>query len=190
MELGAGSGALAVDLLQALADREALPARYLILERSADLRERQRKRIAAVVPRGCRACRVAGAAAPNSPSTAPSSAMKWSTRWPARASWSTRRWTARNRTSMCGTAVSHHRIAPRPARRMRAFAHLQTELEQPLPPGYTSELIPELTAWFAAVSAPLRRGLVLLADYGYGRPSTIARTHHRHADLPLPPPRP
>ena len=33
-----------------LAARDALPARYLILERSADLRERQRDRIAAVVP--------------------------------------------------------------------------------------------------------------------------------------------
>jgi SAM-dependent MidA family methyltransferase len=50
MELGAGSGALAVDLLGALARREALPARYLILERSADLRQRQRKRIAAALP--------------------------------------------------------------------------------------------------------------------------------------------
>ncbi len=42
LELGAGSGRLAVDLWQELARRERLPARYAILEVSADLRERQR----------------------------------------------------------------------------------------------------------------------------------------------------
>jgi len=47
LELGAGSGALAADLLDALARRDALPARYRILEISADLRERQRATIAA-----------------------------------------------------------------------------------------------------------------------------------------------
>jgi len=47
LELGAGSGALAADLLDALARRDALPTRYRILEISADLRERQRATIAA-----------------------------------------------------------------------------------------------------------------------------------------------
>jgi SAM-dependent MidA family methyltransferase len=42
VELGAGSGALAADLLNALAARDALPTRYAILEVSPDLRERQR----------------------------------------------------------------------------------------------------------------------------------------------------
>lgn len=42
LELGAGSGRLAVDLLQELARRERLPARYAILDVSADLRDRQR----------------------------------------------------------------------------------------------------------------------------------------------------
>jgi len=41
LELGAGSGRLASDLLAALDARGALPARYAILETSADLRERQ-----------------------------------------------------------------------------------------------------------------------------------------------------
>jgi SAM-dependent MidA family methyltransferase len=50
MEVGAGSGALARDVLQTLATLGRLPERYLILELSADLRERQRHRIAAVVP--------------------------------------------------------------------------------------------------------------------------------------------
>ena len=42
LELGAGSGALAADLLNALAKRDALPSRYTILDVSPDLCERQR----------------------------------------------------------------------------------------------------------------------------------------------------
>jgi SAM-dependent MidA family methyltransferase len=42
VELGAGTGRLAADVLNALAARDALPARYRILEPSPDLRERQR----------------------------------------------------------------------------------------------------------------------------------------------------
>jgi SAM-dependent MidA family methyltransferase len=46
VELGGGSGRLAADLLNALADRAALPSRYAILEPSPDLRLRQRATIA------------------------------------------------------------------------------------------------------------------------------------------------
>jgi len=42
VELGAGSGRLAADLLNALAARDALPSRYAILEPSAELAARQR----------------------------------------------------------------------------------------------------------------------------------------------------
>jgi SAM-dependent MidA family methyltransferase len=50
VELGAGSGALAADLLNALARTDALPSRYLILEVSPELRERQRAAIAQRAP--------------------------------------------------------------------------------------------------------------------------------------------
>jgi SAM-dependent MidA family methyltransferase len=50
LELGAGSGRLAADLLHALEALGALPERYAILEVSADLKARQRERIAAVAP--------------------------------------------------------------------------------------------------------------------------------------------
>ncbi|OYZ57565.1 MAG: hypothetical protein B7Y21_07055 [Hydrogenophilales bacterium 16-61-112] len=46
LELGAGSGKLAVDMLGELERLDALPARYGILEVSADLRVRQQERIA------------------------------------------------------------------------------------------------------------------------------------------------
>jgi SAM-dependent MidA family methyltransferase len=50
LEVGAGSGALASQILHALEALGALPRRYLILEVSADLRERQRSRIEREVP--------------------------------------------------------------------------------------------------------------------------------------------
>src|SRR6266436_647788 len=46
LEIGAGSGRLAADILLRLETLGALPDRYCILEISADLRERQRRRLA------------------------------------------------------------------------------------------------------------------------------------------------
>ena len=50
LEFGAGSGKLAVDVLEALSNLDALPDRYRILEVSPDLQERQRKRMEAELP--------------------------------------------------------------------------------------------------------------------------------------------
>ncbi|HSY95675.1 MAG TPA: SAM-dependent methyltransferase, partial [Steroidobacteraceae bacterium] len=50
LEIGAGSGRLAVDILRRLEQLGLLPACYWILDISADLRERQRRYIAQHVP--------------------------------------------------------------------------------------------------------------------------------------------
>jgi SAM-dependent MidA family methyltransferase len=50
LEVGAGSGRLAVDILARLESLAQLPARYLILEVSADLKERQRTLLHAALP--------------------------------------------------------------------------------------------------------------------------------------------
>jgi SAM-dependent MidA family methyltransferase len=50
LELGAGSGKFAADLLAGLGETGVLPERYRILEVSAELRERQRKLLAERVP--------------------------------------------------------------------------------------------------------------------------------------------
>jgi len=50
LEVGAGTGALAATLLEELERSDALPRSYLILELSADLRERSRDTLAARVP--------------------------------------------------------------------------------------------------------------------------------------------
>ena len=51
LEFGAGSGILAAQLLERLAEFDALPARYQILEVSAELRARQRETLRRQVPR-------------------------------------------------------------------------------------------------------------------------------------------
>jgi SAM-dependent MidA family methyltransferase len=53
LELGPGSGRMAADLLMALAELGRLPDRYLMLEVSADLRERQERTLVAL-PRALR----------------------------------------------------------------------------------------------------------------------------------------
>ena len=50
IEVGAGSGALAADLLLALEQQDALPNRYAILELSGELRERQQATLATHAP--------------------------------------------------------------------------------------------------------------------------------------------
>lgn len=50
LEVGAGTGKLAADLLLALEAQDALPARYEILELSGELRARQRQTLEAAVP--------------------------------------------------------------------------------------------------------------------------------------------
>ena len=50
VELGGGSGRLAADLLLALAERDALPSRYAILELSPDLASRQRETLERLAP--------------------------------------------------------------------------------------------------------------------------------------------
>jgi SAM-dependent MidA family methyltransferase len=50
IELGPGTGRLAVDVLRALAASDALPERYCLLEVSPDLRERQREHLRDRVP--------------------------------------------------------------------------------------------------------------------------------------------
>ncbi len=50
LEVGAGQGTMAADMLLFLQQQHQLPAQYLILELSADLQQRQRDTIAAKVP--------------------------------------------------------------------------------------------------------------------------------------------
>lgn len=50
LEIGAGTGALAASMLRRLSERNCLPEKYLILEISADLQERQQVRLRDEIP--------------------------------------------------------------------------------------------------------------------------------------------
>ncbi len=50
LEVGAGSGIMAIDIMQELERQDSLPEQYLILELSADLRDRQQKAIEDKIP--------------------------------------------------------------------------------------------------------------------------------------------
>lgn len=169
LELGGGSGAFAEVMLKRLLELDALPARYAILEPSADLRERQRERLAQrLIP--------------------PVFALvEWLDGPPGEA-WNgvlfanevidalpTPRFTLRD-----GEVFEEHVAldeadrfvrTDRPADALLAAAvrHVERYLEKPFPDGYRSELLPQLPYWIQAVMGGLRSGAMLFVDYGYPR---------------------
>jgi SAM-dependent MidA family methyltransferase len=169
LELGGGSGAFAEDALRAFGASGTLPRRYLILEPSADLRERQRERLAAALPASLNA-RVA-----------------WLDR-PPEAEWRgvlfanevvdalpTTRFTLR-----AGEVYEEHVTLDGEGRLMRtdrpadalvagAVRHLERDLEQSFADGYRSEVLPQLPYWIQAVAGTLAAGVMLFVDYGYVR---------------------
>ncbi len=69
-----------------------------------------------------------------------------------------------------------------------AVARIEADIGWRLPEGYTSEYVPHLAEWLAALAEPLAAGALLLIDYGYPRreyyhPERAAGTllcHYRH----------
>jgi len=197
LELGAGSGALAATLLVSLARLEALPQRYYILEVSADLRERQRARIAAL-PDALRARVQWLEALPVRPVRGVLLANEVADALPFQCFA-----VATGESTGCGTdghgylergvaagAGGELRWQLRPANAglSRELQRLSASLAQPFAPGFQSELCVRLNPWIAALSAALESGMILLFDYGLGRgelfhpqrDSGTLRCHYRH----------
>ena len=171
LEVGAGSGRLAADLLRELAHNEpegrGLPDRYLILETSADLRRVQRERIAESAPAWL-------------------DRVSWLDEPPA-AGWSGVLIANEvidalpvERFRATGTAVEQLCVAeqdsgfgwagrPAPADLDSAVRRLETDLGRTFPAGYRSEIHLQLPAWLALLTREMRRGLALFIDYGYPR---------------------
>ncbi len=182
LELGAGSGVMAFDVLLALERRGTLPEAYFILEVGADLRERQRERVASLSPELARRVRWLDAL-PQDALQGVVIANEVLDALPVK------RLRMRN-GAVLELAVGcddrgfhwHERqpVEPLPA----ALAALAGSC----PEGYASEYCPSLGPWVAAVAATLARGLVLLIDYGYPRreyyhPQRMGgtlRCHYRH----------
>jgi SAM-dependent MidA family methyltransferase len=188
VEVGAGSGAFAVQLLQELQRLGALPRSYRILELGSELRERQRARLGQL-PREL-ARRVEFLHAPP--------ATDWEGVLVANEvldALPVQRFALRD-GGVLGMGVTSEddsgrtlrwqtgpATAPLAAEVRRVFA----DLPWPDAP-YVSELCPRVGAWLAALTDKLRQGVALFADYGlprheYYHPSRSAgtlRCHYRH----------
>lgn len=166
LEPGAGTGALAAELLAALGAADRLPARYRIVELSAELQERQRATLAARVPHLLERC-VWHREWPE-PFDGVVIANEVLDAFPVEGFRVTAGATEQRRTRIDGDALADA-WAPAPDDLARGVAHLEADLGARLPSGYTSEFRPQLGGWFAGLAAALRRGAVLLIDYGYVR---------------------
>jgi SAM-dependent MidA family methyltransferase len=185
LELGAGSGRLAADLLARLAELDALPHSYQILEVSADLRERQRACIADAVPELL-------------------ARVVWLDQLPASHSGiivanevldalPVERFVRRaEQVAQVAVAVDGEKflLVERPATPalQAAIAEIESELGHALPPDYASEVCLAAPAWIADIAAILRAGMILFFDYGVSRRDYYAddrsggwlRCHFRH----------
>ena len=151
-EFGAGSGALASQLLASLGQRCAA---YHVVDLSGSLRQRQRERLAREVP---------GLAA----------RVHWHDRWPEAIEgvvvgnevldampvqllhWDGREWLER------GVRVTP--LGPRWADRPTA---LRPPVEAAWPPGTVTEIHPQAEAFVRALAERLRRGAAFFLDYGF-----------------------
>jgi SAM-dependent MidA family methyltransferase len=160
LEVGPGSGALAVELLGALSRLGCLPRRYRCLETSPDLRARQQARLAAALP-GLEVTLEWLDAPPPPPFTGMILANEVLDALPV----DRFRITAGNVESL-GVSVLDGRLAwvARPAEAPLREALAAWEIDWP--PSYTSEWCPTLAPWLAAIGAGLEAGAMLLIDYG------------------------
>lgn len=186
LELGAGSGALALTLLRELEHLECLPERYLIHEISIELRQCQRALISSHAPHllprviwldDLQQLPFTGVILANEVLDALPVQCFRIGRDQLRercVSWQDGRfvWCERAADASLSAAV----------------AALQADLIMPLPRAYCSEINTGLPEWIAALGARLSRGVVLFFDYGYPRreyylPERSSGTllcHYRH----------
>ncbi len=189
LELGAGSGRMAADVLAELERLDCLPDHYYILEPSPELRQRQRATLAAAVPHllgsvrwldGLDGLALHGVVLANEVADAlPVQRFRH----------------GEDGLFELGVAWRDGALvaAERPAGEALAarVAALRADLADPWPTPYVSELSPRLAPWLAALAAALAEGVLLFIDYGYPRreyyhPQRASGTllcHYRHRAL-------
>jgi SAM-dependent MidA family methyltransferase len=184
MEVGAGSGRLAVDLLRGLAGLDALPERYEILELSGTLRARQQETLAREVPQWLARVHwldelpehISGCVVGNEVLDAmPTHQVRWSAAGVFEG----------GVALDAGVLVAAERPAP------PALCAAATEITG-LPDADAGELSAEISlavrAWIGELARRLKRGGLLLIDYGMsrrelyqpGRGGGSIRCHYRH----------
>jgi len=188
LELGAGSGALAVAMLQKLAELDALPESYQILEVSPDLIERQRQKVMAEIPQFASLVEWIDALPENFKGVVIANEVLDAL--------PVERFvrTADDVLQVCvactedpdGSFIYQTRSAGDVLR--RRVLELEESLGGHLAEGYVSEVSLALPSWIDALLRSLDEGLVLLFDYGVTRREYYAvdrdqgwlRCHFRH----------
>ena len=169
MELGGGSGAFAETCLAKLLANDALPARYAILEPSADLRERQKQRLQERLP------------------PLVFELVEWLD-GPIQESWNgvlfanevidalpTPRFALRDGevfeeyVALDGEGRFVRQDQPADPMLAAAVRNIERRLPEPIADGYRSEALAQLPYWLQAVVGGMADGAVLLVDYGYAR---------------------
>lgn len=169
MEVGGGSGAFAEACLEKLHADGVLPARYAILEPSADLRQRQRERLQARLPAELFA-RVEWL---DGPISEPWDGVLFANE--VIDALPTPRFAIRAGEVLeeCVSLDGEGRFvrAEQPADPMLAAAvrRVESQLPAPFADGYRSEVLAQLPYWLQAVAGGLRNGALLFIDYGYSR---------------------
>lgn len=163
LELGAGHGTLAVQILDALDALGLHEIPYRILETSGTLRQRQQAEIEA---RGRRVEWLDRL--PETPFDGLIVANEVADALPFE------RFVKRETEALpLGVRLAGDRFewaeGPRQAALAEAVAALEARIGEPLPQGYRSEIRLVLPAWIESLAACLGRGAILLVDYGYGR---------------------
>jgi SAM-dependent MidA family methyltransferase len=166
LELGAGSGVMAAELLAELARRDCLPGRYRILDVSADLRERQRATLADAVPQLLD--RVEWLDGLPEDFTGIVLANEVLDALPVE------RFAVRGGVvNALGVTSQLGRLEWSEARAPEALADAVRSVERGTgiawPDGYASEINLGLAGWLAALAASVRRGVLLFVDYGLPR---------------------
>lgn len=167
LELGAGSGALAAGLLAALDRHGALPAHYLILEVSAQLRERQRRALGQLPGRLFETVQWLDAL----PATSRSLivlANEVADALPV-----SRFIRVGGEIYAQGVALGERglewSLRPASVDLRKAVTALETSLGGKLSDGYCSEISLRLPAWISSIAEVIRDGFFLLCDYGMTR---------------------
>ncbi len=183
MEIGAGSGRLAADLLPALAALGCAPERYQILELSGELRARQEAMLSEHAPRFADRVewleelpeRFSGCLVGNEVLDAmPTHALRWSDETPEHAVME----------RGVGLADGRPVVAERPA----TGALLAAASALPVVAPYRGEISLAVRSWVAELARRVDRGALLLIDYGLARHELYhaqrdggtLRCHYRH----------
>ena len=185
LEFGAGTGALAVGLLKGLEALESLPSRYLILEVSADLRQRQADAIRTALPHYIdKVDWLADFPASHKGVVIANEVLD---AMPVERFVKSQGHVLRKAVAVSGNDFVWSSEAAAEVLQ-RAVQDIEQDLGQPLPDGYESEISLAAGDWLSNLAASLEQAFVFLIDYGVSRSEYYApdrnegwlRCHFRH----------